>query len=463
METGRRRIPLPRVRLPFRSDPAPTQLATPQMGGVAGAATPNVPTKRFTESFRAFQHRNYRLFFMGQSISLIGTWMQTIAQAWLVLELTNSKAALGIVTMLQFLPIMLFVLFAGVIADRVPKRRFLLLTQSLAMTQAAILAVLVFTDSIELWHVYVLAFMLGLSNAFDMPARQSFAIEMVGREDLINAIALNSGMFNAGRLIGPGIGGFLIAAFGVETVFALNALSFIPVMLSLLAIRDSELYKADKPRAAIRPLADLREGVSYALRTPSILLIIILVAMIGTFGYNFTVMIPLLVDFVLHKGAVALGLLTAAVGAGSLVSALVLAGRKRATRPQMFIGAAIFSACLLGVAISTNVYVTLAFLTIMGVSGTTFATTANVSLQIASPDELRGRVVSLYMLLFAGSTPIGGALMGFLAEWLGTQNAIGIFAALCGLGVLMGLTYYAMHRTDVQRTADAHASAKAAA
>jgi MFS family permease len=463
MSSGRRRRRLPRLRLPFRSEPNPAQLAEPEAGGVGAAATPDLAPGRFNESLRAFQHRNYRLFYMGQSISLIGTWMQTIAQAWLVLQLTDSEAALGVVTMLQFLPIMLFVLFAGVIADRVHKRNFLLLTQSVALAQAAILAVLVFTDTVELWHVYVLALMLGLANAFDMPARQAFAIEMVGRKDLINAVALNSGMFNAGRLIGPGIGGFLIAAFGVEAVFTLNALSFVPVMWSLLAIHDSELFKSDKPRTSASPLADLREGISYALRTPAITLVIILVAMIGMFGYNFTVMIPLLTDFVLHEGAVYLGFLTAAVGAGSLVAALSLAGRKKATRYQMFVGALVFSAALVVVALSTNVYVTLVALTIMGAAGTIFATTANTSLQIATPDKLRGRVVSLYMLLFAGSTPIGGFLMGVLANEFGTRTAIGIFAVLCFLGVAMGGAYYALHRSDVQLSSDAHAPAKAPA
>lgn len=463
MDSGRRRARLPRLRLPFRNEPNPAQLATPEAGGVGAAATPEVAPGRFNESLRAFQHRNYRLFYMGQSISLIGTWMQTIAQAWLVLEITDSQVAVGVVTMLQFLPIMLFVLFAGVIADRVPKRNFLILTQTLALAQAAILAVLVFTGAVELWHVYVLAVMLGLANAFDMPVRQSFAIEMVGRKDLINAVALNSGMFNGARLIGPAIGGFIISAFGVEAVFTINAISFVPVILSLLAIRQAELFTRERRTTAVNPVAELREGIAYAFRTPSILLIIVLVAMIGTFGYNFTVMLPLLSKYVLNEGSVTFGFLTAAVGFGSLIAALSLAGRKRPTLYQMFVGAIIFSLFLGAVAASTNVYVTLICLMIMGAAGTTFATTANTSIQMASPDELRGRVVSLYMLLFAGSTPIGGYLLGLLSEELGTQNAIGVFAALCGIGCALGGLYYTLHRSDVQRTADAHAPAKSAA
>jgi MFS family permease len=455
MESRRRRARLPRVRVPFRSEPDPAQLATPLWGGVAGSATPDIAPKRFAESLRAFQHRNYRLFYAGQSVSLIGTWMQTIAQAWLVLQITNSEVALGVVTMLQFLPIMLFVLFAGVIADRVPKRNFLVLTQSVAMVQALILAALVFTGEVHLWHVYVLALMLGFANAFDMPTRQAFAIEMVGREDLINAVALNSGMFNGARLIGPAIAGFIIAAFGVETVFLLNGLSFIAVILSLLAIRQSELYKIDRRGPAGNPLRELKDGLQYSLRTPSILLIVIIVAVIGTFGYNFTVMLPLVDRFVLHKGSVTLGFLTAAVGLGSLVAAVLLAGRKKATRYQLFTGITAFTLLLGGVALSTNVYVSLACLVGIGAAGTTWATTANTSLQIAAPDEMRGRVVSLYMLLFAGSTPIGGYLLGFLASTIGTREAIGLFAGLCGVGVVLGVAYYTLNKAAVQRSSEA--------
>ncbi|MEO6196722.1 MAG: MFS transporter, partial [Dehalococcoidia bacterium] len=261
---------------------------------------------RSSDRFRAFHHRNYRLFYAGQSASLIGTWMQTIAQAWLVLELTDSEVALGVVTMLQFLPITLFVLFAGVIADRVPKRNFLFATQLLAMLQATVLAVLVLTGSVELWHVYVLALVLGLSNAFDLPTRQAFVSEIVGREDLINAVSLNSGMFNGARLIGPAIGGFIISVAGVEAVFALNAFSYTFILASLAAIRIDELYTSDRPPARGNPLSELREGISYAFRTPATLLVIILVALVGMFGYNFTVILPLITRFVLEEGSVAL-------------------------------------------------------------------------------------------------------------------------------------------------------------
>ncbi len=403
-------------------------------------------------TFRALRNRNYRLFYFGQTISLSGTWMQTIAQAWLVLQLTDSKVALGTVTMLQFLPITIFVLFAGVIADRVPKRNFILATQALAMSQALVLASLVWSGHIELWHVYVLALVLGLANAFEQPTRQAFVVEMVGKEDLMNAVALNSGMFNGARLIGPAIGGFVIATVGVKAAFLLNGISFIPVIAGLLMMDMTTLYATDRrrnPSGKINPLGELREGLAYALRTPPAMLIVILVAIIGTFGYNFTVMLPLLDRYVLHRGSVGLGFMTAAVGLGALVSALLLARREQSTRYTLFAGGAAFSVLLGAVALSEWFFVTLLFLLLLGVANTAFAATANTSLQLATPDHLRGRVMALYMLLFAGSTPIGGYLTGLMAEHLGVQTAVGIESALCVVGVGAGLLYYFSHREAI--------------
>ena len=410
------------------------------------------PRPLFGDTFRAMRNRNYRLYFTGQSISLSGTWMQTIAQALLVLKITDSKLALGTVTLLQFLPITLFVLFAGVIADRVPKRNFILATQALAMSQALILAALVWSGRVELWHVYVLALVLGLANAFEQPTRQAFVVEMVGKEDLMNAVALNSGMFNGARLIGPGIGGLLIAAFGLKWAFLLNGISFVPVIASLLMMNMTQLYGVGR-KAAGNPIAEFREGLSYAFRTPAVLVIIILVAIIGTFGYNFTVMLPLLARYVLHQGSAGLGFMTAAVGLGALVSALAIAGRKAATKELMFAGGAGFTIMLAAVAASQWFLVTLFFLFLLGIANTAFAATANTSLQVATPDHLRGRVMSLYMLLFAGSTPIGGFLTGFMAEHLGVQSAIAINASACAVGVAAGLAYYVSHRTKIADTA----------
>lgn len=415
----------------------------------APAAKNGAPVSLST-TFRALRNRNYRLFYFGQTISLSGTWMQTIAQAWLVLQITDSKVALGTVTMLQFLPITIFVLFAGVIADRVPKRNFIIATQMLAMTQAFALTALVWSGRVELWHVYVLAMMLGLSNAFEQPTRQAFVVEMVGKDDLMNAVALNSGMFNAARLIGPAIGGFVIASVGVKMAFLINGISFLPVIAGLMLMRTSELYAVNRRVAGpANAFAELREGLAYAFRTPPAFLIVILVAIIGTFGYNFTVMLPLVDHYVLHRGATGLGWMTSAVGLGALISALSLASRTSVPRSTLFGGALAFSLLLGAVAMSSWFPVTMLFLLLLGVANTVFGSTANTSMQLAAPDHLRGRVMGLYMLLFAGSTPIGGFLTGFMADRLGVQTTIGIEAALCLLGVALGMLYYFTHREQL--------------
>ena len=425
--------------------------AMPWRGAPSAAVATDAsePGSGFGRTFRALRNRNYRLFYFGQTISLCGTWMQTIAQAWLVLQLTDSKVALGTVTMLQFLPITIFVLFAGVIADRVPKRNFILCTQALAMSQAVALTVLVVSGRIELWQVYVLALVLGLANAFEQPTRQAFVVEMVGREDLMNAVALNSGMFNAARLVGPAIGGFVIATVGVEGAFFLNAVSFVPVIIGLMMMRTSELHAVGRRTGPVRPFGELKEGLSYAFHTPAVMLIVILVAVIGTFGYNFTVMLPLIDRYVLGLGAVGLGFMTAAVGLGALISALILARRAEASRTTLFVGGAAFAVLLGAVAASEWFPATLLFLFLLGLANTAFASTANTSLQLATPDHLRGRVMALYMLLFAGSTPIGGYLTGWMADRIGVQAAIGVEAAMCMVGVALGLLYYSMHRERI--------------
>ncbi|TMB71166.1 MAG: MFS transporter [Chloroflexi bacterium] len=237
------------------------ELAAPEIGEPAAPSIEVARTTRLSETFRALRHRNYRLFYTGQAISLTGTWMQTVAQSWLVIELTDSKAALGIVTTLQFLPITIFVLPAGVIADRVNKRDLILATRALAMVQALLLAVLVAAGSVQLWHVYLLALMLGVSNAFEQPTRQAMIVEMVGKDDLINAVALNSGLFNGARLVGPSVAGVMIAVAGTEAAFAINAVSFIPSILALTMMDLSELKVNDRPVARANPLRELREGL----------------------------------------------------------------------------------------------------------------------------------------------------------------------------------------------------------
>ncbi len=419
---------------------------------LTSVATTAATQSQHVSTFRAFRNRNYRLYYSGQLISLSGTWMQTIAQAILVLDITDSKIALGTVVMLQFLPITIFVLIAGVIADRVPKRPFIIATRAVAMMQAILLTLLVWSGTVELWHIYVLALMLGLSNAFEQPTRQAFIIEMVGREDISNAVALNSGMFNSARLIGPGIGGLVIAAVGVKGAFLINALTFIPIMGALALMDTSKLFTPE-PRKAGNPFRELRDGLAYVYHTPATMFIVIMLVFVGTFGFNFMVMLPLLNRYVLGGGAIKLGFLMAALGLGAVISALFVARRERTTREMLFVGGAAFAIFIGAVAISQWYAVSLIALFFTGMASTAFQATANTSMQLTAPDHLRGRVMGLYMLLFAGSTPIGGFLTGYMAEHLGTQAAVGICGGLSGFGVLLGLLYYVTHREQIPNTA----------
>ena len=447
------RFNIPRIRIPWfgqaSADP-------PEVGlDATGVALTPDSERRLNRTFRAFRHRNYRIFFTGQAISLSGTWMQTIAMSWLVLEITDSKAALGFVTFLQFIPITIFSLYAGVIADRVPKRNLLLAMRLLAMAQSVALAVLVGTGNIELWMVYVLAVVLGLSNAFEQPTRQAFTVELVGREDLLNAVALNSGLFNGARLVGPAIGGVVIAVFGVEAAFAINAVSFIPTIWALLAMNMSQMYAtASRPVEEGNSLAQFKEGLSYAFHTPATLFVIITAIFLGCFGFNFIVVLPLVARYVLDGDSVSLGFLTAALGLGALLSALVIAGRKRPSARGILMGGAAFTVLLAAVALSEWFIVTMIALLFLGMALTAFAAGSNTFVQLATPDHLRGRVMGLWMLLFAGSTPIGGGLTGLMAEQFGVQTALGLNAAMCGVGVVVGGAYYVTHREGIRESRD---------
>ncbi len=391
-------------------------------------------------TFRSLRNRNYRLYWCGQVVSLSGTWMQRIAQAWLVLQLTHSPLALGTVTAMQFTPILILSLFGGVLADRVPKGRFLLATQATMALQALILAILVSTGQVQLIHVYILAAILGIANALDGPARQSFVIELVGRDDLPNAVALNSTIFNVSRIVGPAVGGVVIAAFGVAGCFYLNAFSFLAVISGLLMM-DPQRFFAGQPSRGGRVLGQIGEGLGYAATTPDAALPLLLMAVLGTFGYNFTVILPLIADEVLHSGAIGFGGLTAAMGVGSLLAALGVAYRGRATRRTLLLGATGFSILLFLVALSRWWALTIPLLVALGLCSIVFSATANTRLQLVTPNHLRGRVMSIYQLLFAGTTPIGSLIIGALAERGGVQRAIATVAGLCGLGVVAALLY----------------------
>jgi len=413
------------------------------------AVLPRTPRALLARQFSALAIFNYRVYFFGQVISLAGTWMQSTAQAWLVLRLTGSPLALSTVTTLQFLPITLLSLFGGVLADRVPRRTLLITTQTLALVQALVLGTLVALDAVQLWHVYVLAFALGTLNALDNPARQSFVYELVGRDDLFNAIALNSTMFNIARACGPALAGLTIGAVGIAAAFYLNAISFVAVLIGYAVMRPAS-FRAPATRALDGSIAhQLAEGIGYAFRSPPVLYTFILVAFVGTFGFNFQVLIPLVAEFVLHTGPEKFGLLTSCLGAGALSSALILAGQRRPRTRLLLLASAAFAVLLVAIAFSTSYATTAALLFLLGAASLAFGNTANSSLQLAVPDHLRGRVMSIYFLLFAGSTPAGGYLLGFCSERYGTRVGVVLLGALTAAGVLVAMAYRRMHAGEM--------------
>lgn len=405
---------------------------------------------RFKYGFRALHNRNYRLFITSQIISLTGSWMQTTAQAWLVLELTDSPFKLGLVVTLQFLPVTLLALFGGVLADRLWKRHALLVTQSAAMIQAFIFGMLVAVDAIQLWHIYVLAVIQGIITAIDNPTRQAFVVEMVGRDDLPNAVALNSMTFNGARILGPTAAGLIIDQLGISLTLIVNAISFIPVLIALLLMDGSALHVA-VPSKQGSALKRLQEGLTYTWNTPAILAIMIVVASIGTFGYNFSIVLPLIARFVLRTNATGFGSLASFLGFGSLTAALITAYMSRLTMRRLLLGAAAFS-IIFGLLALSQIYVLSALLLVaLGFAGITFATSSNTLLQLHTPNELRGRIMSVYVLLFAGSTPIGGYTIGKLSDTLGVQAALFICAILCLTGVILATIYYrAKHVADTE-------------
>ena len=393
-----------------------------------------------TEGFHSLRVRNYRLFIIGQAISLTGSWMQTTAQAWLVVQLTNSPFALGLVGTLQFLPVTILALYGGVLADRLPKRRTLIVTQTLLLIQATTFGVLVATHVILLWHIYLLAITQGIVSAIDTPVRQAFSVEMVGREELPNAVALNSMTFNGARVIGPSLAGLIIAGIGIAPTLFLNAASFVAVIIGLLMMRESELFAVPgHVQGSVRKR--LAEGLHYIWRTPNILAIIIVIAALGTFGYNFGVVLPLLAQFVLHTDSTGFGLLSSFLGIGSFVAAISTAYFPNVLMRRLLIGAALFSVLLGAIALSPIFWLSAALLAALGVSSIIFSTSSNTLLQLAVPDELRGRVMSVNVLLVMGSTPIGNFLIGTMSDKLGVSVALLTCAILCLVGVI-GAVYY---------------------
>lgn len=403
--------------------------------------------------FSSLSEHNYKVFFFGQVVSLVGTWMQSVGLAWLVLDKTGSSLALGIVTTLQFLPMMLFALLGGVVADRLPKRRTLVVVQSFAALMAATLGALTVTGTIEIWQIYVLAFGSGLASAIERPVRQSFYFELVGRDKLPNAVALHSTILNGSRVIGPALAGIVIATTDVSVTFILNAASYIAVVYGYILMRPSQYYGAVGKASTGSILGQIGEGLRYAVTVPSATFIFILVAFIGTFGYNFNVVVPLIAKFVLNAGPAQFGLLTSALGTGSLAAAMIQAGAGPRSPRFLTLAGAFFCVCLGALAFSEWYALSAIAIALTGASGTMLMTSANTALQLQAPDHLRGRVVSIYLLLMAGSTPIGGFLTGLLSELMSVRWALGLEALLCAAGVVIAEQYRILKAVKLPRNA----------
>ena len=375
------------------------------------------------------RHRDFRRFWFGLIVSVVGTWMQMAAQAWLVYELTDSSLALGLVGACGTAPMLLFALPAGVVADRLSKRNILLVTQSIAMLQAFALAALVYSGAIQVWHVMVLAAFLGTSNSFDMPARHAMVIELVGREDVLNAVSLNSSAFNSGRIVGPALAGVLIGVVGTAVCFLVNGVSFVATIIALAGIAP----RRPRPEAQGPMLAQIRGGLSWAKGQPVVKGLLGMIAVASVFAMSYATLLPVFARDVFHTGSQGYGFLMSAYAVGALTSALLLTafGHRWPLGRLATIGSYWFPVALAAVALSPQYGVALVALFLTGVGLMLFNAVSNTMLQALSPDELRGRVMSMRTLLFAGMMPVGSLQVGAMGEWLGPRAAVGIGAALC--------------------------------
>lgn len=390
-----------------------------------------------TRTFRSLRHhRNYRIFFAGQVVSLAGTWMQNVALAWLVLELSGSPLAVGALAFWRFVPFTVFSLVAGVVADRLETRRLVMGTQAAAMAVSVALAVVTLTGTATLPLVYVLAALGGIALAFDAPGRQSLTFQMVGRRELPNAVALNTGLFNGSRIVGPALAGLIIAAAGTGICFVLNAFSFLAVLAALAIVRTDELHPVERDPSA-RVVDSLRRAVEFAWRDPQLRSILGVVTVVSTVGFNFHVLVPLLAADTLHVGPEGFGFLSASFGVGALVGALTTASLRGASWRLFATGTAAFGVLALMLAPVQNAVLAGVLLCAIGVSFTLFTANANALVQLGAPDRLRGRLIGLYLFAFVGVAPVGGLLAGWLAHVGGTALAFTVagLTALVTIGV----------------------------
>jgi MFS family permease len=378
------------------------------------------------------KHRNYRLFFTGQVISNIGTWMQRVAQAWLVLSLTHSPLAVGILALCQFMPFTLFSLVAGVVVDRLDAWRTVIGTQLTQMLLASTIAVIALAGVAQAWHVYVIAALMGIVQVLDAPSRQSLTFRMVGPLELPNAISLNSGVFNGARIFGPALGGVLIAAAGAGVCFAVNAASYLAVLAGLLLMRPEEFHAVNRHERPRSLAAGVKEGISYARQDSRVWLTLSLVFVMSTFCLNFNVLLPVLAKQTLHSGPETFGILSAVFGVGALLGALVSAHVSRATMGTTALGSAGFALCQLLIAPVRTTLVVAVLLFVAGIFFTTWSSNSNSLIQLAAPDHLRGRLIGLYFFAFAGTGTAGGIISGWLTAIGGTELAFAV-AGLVGV------------------------------
>jgi len=386
-------------------------------------------------TFRSLRVRNYRLFAAGQVVSLSGTWAQRVAQDWLVLELSpNPALALGITTGLQFLPVLLFGLYGGVLADRYDKRRMLIGAQIAMGVLALVLGLLDLTHVVVLWHVYVLAFLLGLASVVDTPVRQAFVSEIVGAQEMPNAVSLNSATFNSARIVGPALAGVAINLVGTSAVFLANAVSYVAVIAALAAMRPAELFPSTR---LVRQAGQLREGLAYVRARPDLLVPIVLVFMVGTFGLNFQITLALIAKQTFHAGAGSFGLLTSALAVGSLVGALLSAHREGPpTHRVLFTAALAFGLLEVAVGFAPSYPVTALLLLPTGAAVLTLTTTANSLVQLGCTPQVRGRVMALYILVFLGGTPAGAPVVGAVAEAYGPRSSLWVGGLVCAVSAV---------------------------
>jgi MFS family permease len=388
----------------------------------------------------SLRQRNYRLFFFGQLVSVAGTWMQTVAQSFVVLDLTHSGTQLGLTSAARFLPMFVFGPLGGVFADRMDRRRVLYVTQTLSGLLAGVFAVTVGTHSIRLWIVYLLALALGFVNVFDNPARQSFISEMVSAEDLPNAVTLNSVAMNMARVLGAALGGVIAAAIGLALCFTCNALSFGAVLVSLAAMRGSELFPAKR---VSKQKKLLRQGLRYVRNTPELLIPLVMIAVIGTLAWEFQVSLPLMASKVFDGGAASYGVMASVMGGGAVVGGLISAARSRPRARALCLAAIGWGIAILAAAVAPSLPLELAALVFVGYGSITFNSLAKTTLQLAAKPEMRGRVMALWALAWLGSTPVGGPIVGWAGQAIGARWALvigGLAALACGVLALPALT-----------------------